>query len=126
MKWEQLLKGIVKDGGIAGVKKVEKALTKLSGESKEPWKKAIMGLLGDAVGKYGMDGIKKVEDAIDALSSGKQPNVDFASLKARSDFLAVMQNLEADEKKKAKDFFAVIGESLGVLLKAVIAGLMAG
>lgn len=126
MKWEQLLVGIVKKAGVAGVKKAEKAMTKLAEESKEPWKKAIMELLGDAVEKYGMEGIKKVEEAVDALANGKKPDMEFASLKARSDFLAAMQNMEADEKSKARDFFSTIGETLGIILKAVIAGLMSG
>jgi hypothetical protein len=124
MKWDKLLSGIVKDAGVAGVKKVEGALDDLSAKANKPWKKAVMGLLGDAVEKYGLDGVQKVEKALQRLGEGKQPDIEFASLKARSDFLAAMQNMEADEKSKAKDFFSTIGESLGIILKAVIAGLM--
>ena len=124
MKWDKLLAGIVKDAGVVGVKEVEKALDDVAEKANKPWKKAVMGLLGDAVEKYGLDGVDKVEKALKRLGEGKQPDIEFASLKARSDFLAAMQNMEADEKKKAKDFFSTMGKSLGIILKAVIAGLM--
>jgi hypothetical protein len=124
MRWDELLAGIMKQAGIVGVKKAEEALTKLAEESKEPWKKAVMGLLADAVEKYGMAGVDKVEAAIEDLLDGKNPDMEFASLKARSDFLAILQNMEADDRSKVKDFFSTMGESLAVILRAVIAGLM--
>lgn len=123
MKFEELLAGIVRKGGMVGLKKVEKAMDALASESKEPWKRAVVGLLGDAVEKYGLEGIKKVEEVVNQIARGESPVIDFANLKARSDFLAVMENMEADQKSKAKDFFATIGQNLGVILKALIAAL---
>jgi len=124
MRWEDLLKNMVKTAGVAGFKKAEEAMDKLQKEADEPWKKAILDMVGDAVEEYGWEGISRVERAIDQIAKGKAPDLSFASLKARSDALAFMQNAEADEKSKARDFFAIIGESLGVLLKTVIKGLM--
>jgi hypothetical protein len=71
-----------------------------------------------------MAGVDKVEAAIEDLLDGKNPDMEFASLKARSDFLAILQNMEADDRSKVKDFFSTMGESLAVILRAVIAGLM--
>ena len=124
MEWTELLKGIVKSVGVAGMKKAEVAMTKLADQSKEPWKKAVIEMVADSIGKYGMSGIGKVEEMINSIADGEKPNVKFASLKAQSDFLAALQNMEADEKKKMKDFFSTIGDSLSIILKAVIAGLM--
>jgi hypothetical protein len=126
MDWEKLLKGMVKQAGVVGMKKAEKAMDKLKGEMDEPWKRVMMDLLGDAVETYGWEGVERVQKAVDQLGKGKSPDLSFASLKAQSDALAILQNMEADQKSKTKDFFAVVGESLGVILKAVIAGLMAG
>ena len=126
MKWEDLLKDMVKSAGVVGMKKAEKAMDKLQGEMDEPWKRAIMDMLGDAVEKYGWEGVGRVQKAIDQLAAGKAPDLSFASLKARSDALAFMQNAEADDKAKARDFFSVVGETLGVILKAVIKGLLKG
>jgi len=126
MQWDDLLKNMVKQAGVVGMKKAEGALDKLQKEMDEPWKRAVMDMLGDAVEEYGWEGVERVQKAIDKLSKGKNPDLSFASLKARSDALALLQNMEADEKSKARDFFAVVGETLGVILKAVIRGLMKG
>lgn len=126
MDWEKLLKGMIKKAGVVGMKKAEKAMDRLKGEMDEPWKRVIMDLLGDAVETYGWEGVERVQKAVDQLANGKAPDLSFASLKARSDALAVLQNMEADKKSKTKDFFGVVGNSLGVILKAVIAGLLAG
>jgi hypothetical protein len=126
MQWDDLLKNMVKQAGVVGMKKAEGALDKLQKEMDEPWKRAVMDMLGDAVEEYGWEGVERVQKAIDDLAKGKSPDLSFASLKARSDALALLQNMEADEKTKAKDFFAVVGEVLGVVLKAVIKGLLKG
>jgi len=37
-----------------------------------------------------------------------------------------MQNAEANQKKKVNDFLVIVGESLGMILKVVIKGLLKG
>lgn len=124
MDWQDLLKNMAKNAGVLGMKNAEKALDHLQKQADTPWKRTMLEMLGDAVEEYGWEGIERVQHVIDSISAGKAPDMSFASLKARSDALAFMQNAEADEKTAARDFFLVIGETLGVLLKAVIKGLM--
>jgi len=126
MQWEKLLKNMVKSAGVVGMKKAEEAMDKLQSQMDEPWKRAVMDMLGDAVEKYGWEGVERVQEAVDQLADGKVPDLSFASLKARSDALALLQNMEADQKSKAKDFFSVVGQAMGVLLKAMIRGLLKG
>jgi len=126
MEWDKLLKNMVRSAGVVGMKKAEEAMDKLQSQMDEPWKRAVVDMLGDAVEKYGWEGVERVQKAVDDLSNGKSPDLSFASLKARSDALALLQNMEADEKSRAKDFFSVVGSALGVILKAVIKGLLKG
>ena len=122
-KWEEMLQGLVKTAGTAGLKELDDALEKIEKEADTPWKKALLQLAGDAVEKYGPMGLRKIDDLIYRMGKGKDPDLSFASLKARSDYLAALQNMEADEKSKARDFFSTIGQSLGIILKAIIGGL---
>jgi len=123
-KWEDMLQGLVKNAGAAGVKELEGALSDLEAAADNPMKRALLSLAADAVGEYGLVGLDKVSDLIAKIGDEKEPDLEFASLKARSDYLAALQNAEADEKSKAKDFFKVLGEKLAVVLKAIISGLV--
>lgn len=124
--WSNLLKDVIGHVGGVGMRDITDALDKLEKNSDEPWKRALLEMLGDAVAEYGWDGIKMAQDAVEKLAEGKIPEMDFVSLRARSDILAALQNEEADAKSKAKEFFCIIGESLGILLKAIIGGLLKG
>lgn len=126
MKWEDLLKNMVKSAGVAGMKQAEEAMDRLKREVDEPWKRAIMDMLADAVEKYGWEGVDRVQEVVDRIAAGKVPDLSFASLEARSNALAFMQNAAADEKAKARDFLKVAGEVLSVILKVVIKGLLKG
>ena len=124
MDWSNLLKKIVEEVGVIGFKRAEDALKKLEKQADSPWKKAIMNMLADAVEEHGWEGVRMVQDAIEDMHNGKSPDMNFASLRAHSDALAVLQNMEADEKSKVKDFFSVVGESLGIIIKMIIKGLL--
>lgn len=123
MKWEDVIKGIVNNAGTSGVKELERALERIKKEVDEPWKKTMLNMVGEAVSKYGMEGVGYVEKLVDKIGEGGEPDLGFASLKARSDYLAVIQNMEADRKSRAKDLVRVIGKQLGEILKAILAGL---
>lgn len=126
MSWKKFLKNVIGKVGKYGLTEAEEALDNLEKKTDEPWKRAILEMVGDAVDKYGLEGIAKVQKAVDQIAAGKKPDISFASLRARSDFLATLQNMEADDKKKAKDFFKVIGSTLGVIIKAVIKAFLKG
>ena len=123
-KWEELIQSIIKTVGVAGVSELEKALAELESEAKKPWQKAILNIAGDLLAKYGIDGIKMLEALIENIMNDEVPDLSFASLRDRSDYLAAIQNMEADDKKKVREFFTKIGYSLGVVVKSIISGVL--
>lgn len=123
MKWNDLMNGIIKNAGVAGVKELEDALAELESIAKQPWQKALLRMTGAAVEKYGPVGLERIENLISDLSKGKEPDLGFASLRDRSDYLAALQNMEADDKSKAKDFVRVVGKQVGIILRAILEGL---
>ena len=124
MKWDELINNIIQTVGIMGINNLENALDDLRDQIDEPWKKSIMDILADTIEKYGLEGIQKIQDLVNQIADGDKPDMSFMNLKSRSDVLAMMQNMEADKKSKARDFFMVIGETLGVIFGAIIKGLL--
>jgi hypothetical protein len=124
IKWEELIQSIIKTVGVAGVSELEKALAELESEAKKPWQKAILNIAGDLLAKHGIDGIKMLEALIENIMNDEVPDLSFASLKDRSDYLAAIQNMEADDKKKVREFFTKIGYSLGIVVKSIISGVL--
>jgi len=123
-KWEELIQSIIKTVGVAGVSELEKALAELESEAKKPWQKAILNIAGDLLAKHGIDGIKMLEALIENIMNDEVPDLSFASLRDRSDYLAAIQNMEADDKNKVREFFTKIGYSLGVVVKSIISGVL--
>jgi hypothetical protein len=123
-KWEELIQSIIKTVGVSGVLELEKALAELESEAKKPWQKAILNIAGDLLAKHGIDGIKMLEALIENIMNDEVPDLSFASLRDRSDYLAAIQNMEADDKKKVREFFTKIGYSLGVVVKSIISGVL--
>lgn len=124
--WNDLLKNLIPSLGEMGIKMLVEEFDKLSADAAEPWKKAILSLVGDALEKNGVNGIKLAYDAIEALIQDKEPKLDWADLEVASDVLAQMQNAEADRKSAASDFFARLSNDIGVILGGLIKGVVAG
>ena len=117
-----MVSNIVGKLGSAGLQEVNTALEKLEENADEKWKGAFISLISDAVDEYGLYGIERAQKLCMDAINGKNVSLDFASLESRSDFLAVIQNMEADDKKKINDFFVKIGEILGIIVKAFLSG----
>ncbi len=122
-KWNEILNGLAKNAGAVGVQKLNDAIDGVAAESQEPWKKAVISLMGDAIDEYGLDGINKVADLVKNAIDGKGVDLEFASLKTRSDFLAAMQVLEAEGKAKVMELIQRIGSYIATLVRSILAGL---
>jgi len=122
--WNEMLSGIVGAAGTQGMEELEEALGDLRKSVDSPTKKAVLNLALDAISRYGVKGLGMVQDLVEGLGKDDVPNLSFASLRARSDYLAALQNAEADEKSAARDFLALLGDKLAIILKAFIAGLV--
>ena len=108
------------------VEEINKALSGI--EVKEEWQATLLGVVVDSVETYGVTGIEKAKDLVWNLVEGKpfdQEAFNNLSLRAQSDLLAQLQNKEADEQTAVKDFFAVLGNTLGGVLVAVAKGMIA-
>jgi hypothetical protein len=123
-KWSDLVKSITKTIGVAGVEELEKIIARLGSSASKPWQRALLNMAGDLISKHGIDGINMLGNIVDDILMGDEPDLSFASLRDRSDYLAAIQNIEADDKKKVKDFFNQLGNDLGVIIKAIISGIL--
>lgn len=122
---KKALKELLPKLGARGVDKAGDVLDGLAKDTDEPWKRASLALLADAVDKYGMDGVKRAQDVLETLIQEEKPDIEWMDLGTASDVLAHLQNAEADRKSAAKDFLLRVGNDLGVFLSAVIKGLVA-
>lgn len=126
MDWSRLLENLVSNADDREYKKAQGYIEEIRGMIDEHWKKVIMDMLVEAVERHGLEGIKKVRETFEQMVNGENPDMSYLNLRSRSDALAIMQNAEADRKKKVNDFLVVIGEALGKILKFVIKGLLKG
>jgi len=122
--WNELLKNIIPALGEMGIKTLADKLDDLAADASEPWKKAVLALVADALEKNGPDGIKMAYEAIEALVTNKPPKIDWADLEVASDILAQLQNAEADRKSAARDFFARVSDDIGAIIGGLIKGLI--
>ena len=110
--------------GQAGADALKNQLDDITQGASTPWKKAVLALVGDAVQKHGVDGIQIAIDAVKDILNDKQVDIDWADLATASDILAHMQNAEAGRKSATKAFLTQVGEVLGIILSALVKGLI--
>lgn len=126
MDFQKLIDSLLPVLGQVGVDALTNEFKDLAGGQDAPWKQAALNLLADAVQAHGMAGIDLARKALDDLFDNKAPEIDWANPRTASDIVAKLQNAEADDKSKARDFFVKVGDSFGKLLAAIIKGLAAG
>lgn len=126
MDFQKLIDSLLPVLGQVGVTALTNEFKDLAGNQDAPWKQAALNLLADAVQAHGMSGIDLARKAIDDLFDNKVPEIDWANPRTASDIVAKLQNAEADDKSKARDFFVKVGDSFGKLFAAIIKGLAAG
>ena len=108
------------------VAEINKALGSVKVE--EGWQKTMMGVLIETVDNYGVEGLAKARELVWSAIEGKdfdEESFNALSLRKQSDLLAYKQNMEADKKSAAKDFFTVVGDSLAGVVLAVAKGMVA-
>ena len=93
-------------------------------ESHDGWRKAVLALVADAVGRYGPQGIAMAVQAIQDIADRKAPDIAWADLRAASDVLAALQNAEADQQSDAQEFLAKLSRVLGTILSALLGRLL--
>ena len=123
MNVEALLKMLVAVLGKKAVDALSEKLDEIASEAGEPWKRAVLALLADAVEQHGPAGLVLVQQAIDDLAEGKAPDIDWANPRTASDVVAELQNAEAGRRSAARDFAARVGDVLGALLVGLVRGL---
>jgi len=123
MNVEALLKMLVAVLGQKAVDALSEKLDEIVSEAGEPWKRAVLALLADAVDQHGPAGLVLVQQAIDDLADGKAPDIDWANPRTASDVVAELQNAEAGRRSAARDFAARVGDVLGALLVGLVRGL---
>ncbi len=125
MNFQQLLNSLIPTLGQVGVDALKDTFKDLAWDQDQPWAQTCLMLLADAVDAHGMAGIGLAREAIDALFDNEVPNIDWANPRTASDFVAKLQNAEADDQSAARDFFVKVGEAFGQIFVAMVKGLIA-
>jgi hypothetical protein len=125
MNFDALLKVLVAVLGQRAVDELAAKLDELAAEAGEPWKRAVLALVADAVDQHGPAGLLLVQEVIDDLAAGKAPDIDWANPRTASDVVAQLQNAEAGRRSAARDFAARVGDVVGRLLVGIVRGLAA-
>ncbi|MCA9559581.1 MAG: hypothetical protein KC583_13570, partial [Myxococcales bacterium] len=107
------------------VDELAEKLDELAAEAGEPWKRAVLALVADAVEQHGPAGLLLVQEVVDDLTAGKAPDIDWANPRTASDVVAQLQNAEAGRRSAARDFAARVGDVVGRLLVGIVRGLAA-
>ncbi len=125
MNFDALLKVLVAVLGQRAVDELAAKLDELAAEAGEPWKRAVLALVADALEQHGPAGLLLVQEVIDDLAAGKAPDIDWANPRTASDVVAQLQNAEAGRRSAACDFAARVGDVVGRLLVGIVRGLAA-
>jgi len=115
------------DLGDEGVEKLAEVLSDESEKADEPWKKTMLSLLGDSIGKYGPEGLRMAQKGIEDLMDGKRGTKisDLTDdLETASDMLSALQNAEARKKRQARKFLMAIGQTLATITKGFLKALV--
>ena len=123
MNFEALLKVLVATLGQKAVDELSDKLDEIAAEAGEPWKRAVLALLTEAVDEHGPAGLVLVQEVIDDLVAGKTPEIDWANPRTASDVVAELQNAEAGRRSAARDFAARVGDVIGQILVGIFRGL---
>jgi len=126
MDFQQLLDSLIPTLGQAGVDALSEQFKDLSANADKEWHGTALAMLSDAVEAHGMQGIEMARKAIDALFENEVPVIDWASPRTASDFVAKLQNGEADDQSAARDFFVKVGDVFGQLFAGMIKGAIKG
>lgn len=122
----EFLESLVPLVGRALVWEAQDGLSELVSEAEDPTKKVVLTLMYEAVDELGEKGISVASSEIKKLLEGSPANLSWASPRTASDALAILQNAEREQKKKAKSAMQKTGKVLGtvvaVMMKAAIAG----
>ena len=112
--------------GQVGIDALKDEIEDLTEDANEPWKKAVLGLVGDAVVTFGPQGVNLATKALEDLMNGEgEPDLSWADLGTASDVLAHLQSVEADRKSEVSDFLTKVGKFLRQHLRVFIKGLPA-
>lgn len=121
----KLMDTLVPALGEAGVSALKDKVDDLTAGSKEPWKKAVLAMVGNAVEVHGPGGVKFAQAWLEDLIKGEDvPDISWMELEVASDILSHLQNAEADQKAAAKDYLTKVGEVVGMVGAAVLKGLL--
>jgi len=84
----------------------------------EGWQKTALGITADFVDTHGASGVDLAWKAIDKAMKGESPDLSGMSLLAASDLLAKMQSDEFKDASAVRDWFVVVGQTVGPLIAA--------
>jgi hypothetical protein len=107
------------------------ALPALTGELQElgtkadtEWKQSLLGVATTLVTKHGPSGIDALKNLTNSIINGTTPDMSKLTLREASEVLAILQRLEAEDRKAASAFLSTVLESLSKVAAILLTSLL--
>lgn len=102
------------------VPEIASQLSDLKSSVDAPWKRNLLGAAEILLREQGPSGLQLLRNAVDAVASGKAPDLHGLSMSAASDVLAALQEKESMQRKQTKDFLDKLETSLVKVASVVL------
>lgn len=99
-------------------------LSSLGSKADTPWKQSLLGVATSLVTQHGPNGVEALKNLTHSVVDGTTPDMSKLSLREASDALALLQQLEADDRKAAAAFLASVLESLSKVAAILLTSLL--
>lgn len=114
------LRGLKDSVGDEEVERLANLLAQKSEDVDRQWQQAVLKGLADAVRQNGSDALDSAYIEIEKALAGHPANLDFTTLRAASDILAVAQNEEAEKRERIRGFLQAAFKIIRQAVKAVL------
>ncbi len=112
--------------GHRGLDEAAHALDDLSRGLRHDWQRTVVQAFADCVQRNGPEGVAIAQKNLALMLDRKRVDLDFVDLKTASDLLAIMQNAEIDRRREVNAYMRKVGRDVGVVLRAILGGLIGG
>jgi len=99
-------------------------LSSLGEKADTPWKQSLLGVATSLVTQHGPHGVEALKNLTQSIVDGTPPDMSKLTLREASESLAILQQLEADDKKAAAAFLSSVLESLSKVAAILLTSLL--
>lgn len=101
-------------------------LRKLATDSDSPWQSLALELSAQVVAEQGADGLRLLTRQLTDVMRGKADSIDVTDARVSHLLLAELEKSEIKDRRAAKRFMSQVGNVMGQLGAALVAGVVSG